>query len=102
MADVRTFLRQVHAELDRREYLFKSPMRKKWLAQIDGYRKEWDKFVAPRLLRMTRTFPTCQQSCRRRRAGRRIDRPHARATRIHRLRHRAITDTGLSACSQPS
>jgi acetolactate synthase-1/2/3 large subunit len=48
MADVRTFLRQVHAELDRRDNLFKkSDARKKWLAQIDGYRKEWDKFVAP-------------------------------------------------------
>src|SRR3954466_10068832 len=36
MADVRTFLRQVHAELDRRDNLFKrSDVRKKWLAQID-------------------------------------------------------------------
>src|SRR6516164_8049864 len=48
MADVRTFLRQVHAELDRRESLnAKADARKKWLAQIDLYRKEWDKFVAP-------------------------------------------------------
>ena len=48
MADVRTFLRQVHAELDRRSDLTKrADARKKWLAQIDGYRKEWDKFVAP-------------------------------------------------------
>src|ERR1700724_1674196 len=48
MADVRTFLRQIHAELDRRDNLFKkSDARKKWLVQIDGYRKEWDKFVAP-------------------------------------------------------
>ena len=48
MADVRTFLRQVHAELDRRADLTKkADARKKWLAQIDGYRKEWDKFVAP-------------------------------------------------------
>ena len=48
MADVRTFLRQVHAELDRRDNLLKkSDARKKWLTQIDGYRKEWDKFVAP-------------------------------------------------------
>ncbi|WP_028346847.1 thiamine pyrophosphate-binding protein [Bradyrhizobium murdochi] len=48
MADVRTFLRQVHAELDRRADLAKKlDARKKWLSQIDGYRKEWDKFVAP-------------------------------------------------------
>src|SRR5215475_6566823 len=48
MADVRTFLRQVHAELDRRGDLSgKADARKKWLAQIDVYRKEWDKFVAP-------------------------------------------------------
>jgi len=37
MADVRTFLRQVHAELDRRDTSSKkSDARKKWLAQIDG------------------------------------------------------------------
>ncbi len=48
MADVRTFLRQLHAELDRRGHLDgKLDARKKWLMQIDGYRKEWDKFVAP-------------------------------------------------------
>jgi acetolactate synthase-1/2/3 large subunit len=48
MADVRTFLRQVHAELDRRADLTKrADARKKWLQAIDGYRKEWDKFVAP-------------------------------------------------------
>jgi acetolactate synthase-1/2/3 large subunit len=48
MADVRTFLRQLHAELDRRIDLTKrADARKKWLAQIDTYRAEWDKFVAP-------------------------------------------------------
>src|SRR5258708_9857340 len=48
MADVRTFLRQIHAELDRRADLTrKADARKKWLAQIDTYRQEWDKFVAP-------------------------------------------------------
>src|ERR1700726_4494415 len=48
MADVRTFLRQVHAELDRRADLTeRADARKKWLAQIDTYRKGWDKFVAP-------------------------------------------------------
>ncbi len=48
MADVRTFLRQLHAELDRRADLSKrADARKKWLAQIDTYRAEWDKFVAP-------------------------------------------------------
>src|SRR4051812_8051127 len=48
MADVRTFLRQLHAELDRRRDLQqKADARQKWLRQIDGYRKEWDKLVAP-------------------------------------------------------
>lgn len=48
MADVRTFLRQVIAELDRRKDLDKKiNARRKWLAAIDGYRKEWDAFVAP-------------------------------------------------------
>ena len=44
MADVRTFLRQVLAELDRRKALdAKAAARKKWLAQIDGWRKEWER-----------------------------------------------------------
>ncbi len=48
MADVRTFLRQILAELDRRADLnARADARKKWLMAIDGYRKEWDKFVAP-------------------------------------------------------
>jgi acetolactate synthase-1/2/3 large subunit len=48
MADVRTFLRQVHAELDRRKDVEKKlDARKKWLGKIDGYRKEWDRLVAP-------------------------------------------------------
>ena len=48
MADVRTFLRQLGAELDRRGDLGKlSDARQKWLRTIDGYRKEWDKLVAP-------------------------------------------------------
>ena len=48
MADVRTFLRQVLAELDRRADLNRrADARQKWLQAIDGYRKEWDKFVAP-------------------------------------------------------
>jgi len=48
MADVRTFLRQLHAELDRRADLKqRADARQKWLAAIDGYRKEWDKLVAP-------------------------------------------------------
>ena len=48
MADVRTFLRQLHVELDRRADLSKrADARQKWLAAIDSYRKEWDKFVAP-------------------------------------------------------
>ena len=48
MADVRTFLRQVLAELDRRKNVDqKLDARKQWLNAIDGYRKEWDEFVAP-------------------------------------------------------
>ena len=50
MADVRTFLRQLHAELDRRADLgVQTDARQKWLRAIDGYRKEWDKLVAPGL-----------------------------------------------------
>jgi len=48
MADVRTFLRQVLAELGRRKNVDqKLGARKQWLNAIDGYRKEWDEFVAP-------------------------------------------------------
>jgi acetolactate synthase-1/2/3 large subunit len=48
MADVRTFLRQVLAELDRRKDVDKKlDARRKWLGLIDGYRKEWDRLVAP-------------------------------------------------------
>jgi acetolactate synthase I/II/III large subunit len=48
MADVRTFLRQVLSELDRRTNLDqRADARQKWLTAIDGYRKEWEKFVAP-------------------------------------------------------
>ncbi len=48
MADVRTFLRQVLAELDTRKGVADAAAsRGKWLATIDGYRKEWEKFIAP-------------------------------------------------------
>ena len=48
MADVRTFLRQVLAELDARKANGDAPAaRRKWLAAIDGYRKEWEKHIAP-------------------------------------------------------
>src|SRR5881227_3689091 len=48
MADVRTFLRQVLAELDTRKTLGEHAVaRQKWLTAIDGYRKEWDAVVAP-------------------------------------------------------
>ncbi len=47
-ADVLLALRQLHAELDRRADLSaRADARKKWLHAIDGYRKEWDKLVAP-------------------------------------------------------
>ena len=48
MADVRTFLRQVLAELDRRNARAAIPQaRLAWLATIDGYRKQWNEFIAP-------------------------------------------------------
>jgi acetolactate synthase-1/2/3 large subunit len=48
MADVKTFLRQLLEEIEKR-LLSKevSAGRKNWLAAIDGYRKEWEKFIAP-------------------------------------------------------
>ena len=51
MADVRTFIRQVLAELDRRDDLSKcADAREAWLKEIDSYRREGDKFVAPGFL----------------------------------------------------
>ena len=48
MADVRTFLRQLLAELDRRKGVSDSAAsRKKWLKLIDGYKKEWADYIAP-------------------------------------------------------
>ena len=48
MADVRTFLRQVLAELETRKGVADvAASRRKWLADIDGMRKEWEKFIAP-------------------------------------------------------
>jgi acetolactate synthase I/II/III large subunit len=48
MADVRTFLRQLLAELDRRGNGSDLPSsRRRWLAAIDGYRKEWNELIAP-------------------------------------------------------
>jgi acetolactate synthase-1/2/3 large subunit len=49
MADVRTFLRQVLAELATRKVRQEdiASRRRKWLATIDGYRQEWDRFIAP-------------------------------------------------------
>jgi acetolactate synthase-1/2/3 large subunit len=48
MADVRTFLRQILAELDTRKDGKKvSPARAAWLEKIAGYRKEWNDFIAP-------------------------------------------------------
>ncbi len=48
MADVRTFLRQLLAEIAaRKDVDVKAEARRKWLAVLDGYRKEWDAFIAP-------------------------------------------------------
>jgi len=51
MADVRTFIRQILAELDRRHNLSKcADAREAWLKEIDSYRREGDKFVSPGFL----------------------------------------------------
>src|SRR5437870_6200517 len=48
MADVRTFLRQVLAELDARKNVDEcAGAREQWLKAIAGYRQEWDALVAP-------------------------------------------------------
>src|SRR6185436_17771815 len=48
MADVRTFLRQLLAEIDMRISRGQMPAeRGKWLDAIAGYRKEWEAFIAP-------------------------------------------------------
>jgi acetolactate synthase I/II/III large subunit len=51
MADPRTFLRQVLAELDRRkDGSGATPARTRWLEKIDGHRKEWEALIAPGFL----------------------------------------------------
>jgi acetolactate synthase-1/2/3 large subunit len=48
MADPRTFLRQVLAELEQRDVEDgASPARAEWLSRIDAYRKEWNALIAP-------------------------------------------------------
>ncbi len=48
MADVRTFLRQVIAELDKcNQKSGSSEAKQKWLMEIETYRAKWDEFVAP-------------------------------------------------------
>ncbi|MET0470972.1 MAG: thiamine pyrophosphate-binding protein, partial [Xanthobacteraceae bacterium] len=47
MADVRTFLRQLLSEIDARRNLQEAPARANWLGTIEGYRKEWNAFIAP-------------------------------------------------------
>jgi acetolactate synthase-1/2/3 large subunit len=48
MADVRTFLRQIAEELDRRKLPREiPPSREGWLRTIDGYRTQWEAFIAP-------------------------------------------------------
>src|SRR5829696_9570907 len=47
MADVRTFLRQVLAELDARKLDGAPASRRKWLATINRYRAQWNEHVAP-------------------------------------------------------
>jgi len=51
MADVRTFLRQLIGELDRRDDTnSNTDTRRKWLAEIDTYRAQWDESVAPGMI----------------------------------------------------
>ena len=48
MADVRTFLRQLLAEIEQRPDTSEvATARAGWLAAIDGYRKQWNAFIAP-------------------------------------------------------
>jgi acetolactate synthase-1/2/3 large subunit len=48
MADVRTFLRQLLAETEaKRPDADAAEARKSWLAAIEGWRREWEEFVAP-------------------------------------------------------
>jgi len=48
MADVRTFLRQILAELEARKPDGRmAASRRNWLAAIDGYRKQWNELIAP-------------------------------------------------------
>src|ERR1700687_1534721 len=48
MADVRTFLRQILAELETRQGLDQvAQANKKWLAEIDTYRAQWNAYIAP-------------------------------------------------------
>jgi len=46
LADARTFLRQVLAELDARAAA-KAPRLGQWITDIAGWKKEWDDFTAP-------------------------------------------------------
>ncbi len=51
MADVRTFVRQLLAELAARKIASEpAGPRRKWLADIDTYRKTWNTFVAPGMI----------------------------------------------------
>src|SRR5215475_9811895 len=47
VADARTFLRQLMAELERRSGGGDSAARREWLAQIAQWRTAWDEFVRP-------------------------------------------------------
>ena len=65
LADARTFLRQLLAELDRRGAKARAPPRK-WLADIAKWRAEWEKFVRPNFeihaspMRPERVVADCQ------------------------------------------
>src|SRR5215213_5921080 len=48
MADVRTFLRQLRAEIETRQQFGEvAASRRRWLTTIEGYRSRWNRFIAP-------------------------------------------------------
>jgi thiamine pyrophosphate-dependent acetolactate synthase large subunit-like protein len=59
MADVRTFLRQLLAEIDARKAPKTTPARQAWLAKIDGWRQEWDAATALGSAPRTRSTTRC-------------------------------------------
>ena len=65
MADVRTFLHQLLTELDsRRDRSDGDASRTQWLETIDGYRKQWNAFIAPGAERRQHPYPPATRCAR--------------------------------------